>query len=97
MYFLLTIFIGWLLLNFLIITLEFIFQLPTGFIKEPVFLYVFIGYFVCMLLRIRSPFINETNENPFKSLEKIDLNLFFKDIYYAIWWPYYIVRALKKK
>jgi uncharacterized metal-binding protein len=97
MYFLITIFLGWLLLNFIVTSIELIFQLPSGSIKDPVFMYVFIGYFVSMVLHIKSPFINEKKENPFTSLKKIEINLFFKDLYYAIWWPYYIVRELKKK
>jgi len=97
MYFFLTLFLGWILLNFLITSLELVLQLPSDFLRSPIFAYIFIGYFVCILLHIKSPFIDEKNESPFVSMKKIDLKLFFKDIYYAIWWPYYIVRALKKK
>jgi hypothetical protein len=91
MYFIATIFIGWAILNTCIGMLEFLFQLEPGDIQEVVLIYIIIGYMVMFLYKIKSPLTPKDNQHPLFSMKKIELNLFFKDLYYAIWWPYYIL------
>ena len=55
-------------------------------IKMLFFLYVAIGYLVMLNLKINTPMTKA-------GFKKISLTLFFKDIYYAIWWPYYLLNA----
>jgi hypothetical protein len=96
MFFILTVFLGWFLLNLALTLVETALQLPSGFLKEPFWMYTFIGYIVMIIYGIKSPFVITRTESPFTSIKKIEIKLFFKDIYYAIWWPYYIIKGLKK-
>ncbi len=96
MFFITTVFLGWTLLNLILTSIEFIIDLPTGFLKNPFWLYTIIGYIVMIIYGVKSPFVTKENESPYISVKKIDLKLFFKDVYYAIWWPYYVFKDLRK-
>lgn len=97
MFFILTVFLGWAVLNFIITSIEIFFELPKGFLKQPFWTYTFIGYIVMIIYKVKSPFVTKEKESPFITIKKIDMKLFFKDIYYAIWWPYYIIEGFKGK
>lgn len=47
------------------------------------------------IYQIKSPLLT-SGKNPFESMKNIELKLFFKDLYYAAWWPYYILRNINK-
>ena len=94
MYYLGTILLGWLLINFFL-------NLITSFlgidsINNYVFFYILFGYIVMSIKNIPSPMNNykvlTTEDSPFNHMKKIELKLFFKELYYALWWPYYLVR-----
>lgn len=74
-------------------------------IKSYFSIYVAIGFAVMFILKIKTPLDSMLKELyiPEKK-EKEDLNkynyyycfkIFFMDIYYAMWWPYYIIKKIK--
>lgn len=80
-----TIAIGWALVGNLIDAIIFF----LGFdheLKSFMFAYIFIGYMVAMYCKIKMPL----TQKPVNEYKKIEFKLFFKDIYYALWWPYYL-------
>jgi hypothetical protein len=93
MYFFFTVFIGWSLLSLCVGFIEIIFGFQPESLKNTILIYIVVGNIVMILYKIKSPF-NQLGENPFIALKKIDLKLFFKDVYYAIWWPYYITNNI---
>lgn len=95
MYFIFTILLGWMIISLLISIIETIFQLNPGYIKDPTMIYILIGYCVMAILGIKSP-LTKNKGNPFTEYKTIEIKIFFQDIYYAIWWPCYILRKLKK-
>lgn len=97
MFFLITIFLGWFLINLALSGIEFLFNIPNGFLKDPFWYYSFIGYVVMIICGIKSPFITNSTESPFTSVKRIEMKLFFKDVYYSMWWPYYIFKKISKK
>lgn len=91
----LTVVIGWMIINIFLNIISSI--LGLGFSLTHYFLvYVVIGYMVMSVKKIVSPLYQgieiEKTGNPFSAFKKIELVLFFKDIYYASWWPYYLLR-----
>lgn len=97
MRYVLTIIIGWLCLSLASDVIEMLLELTPGTIKNPFTYYVLIGYVVTLALNIPSPLnVGRTENSFFPHLGKINLKLFFLDIYYAVWWPYYLIRLLKK-
>ncbi len=89
MYFFFTVFIGWSLLSLFIGFIEIIFGLNPESLINTILIYIVVGNVVMIIYKIKSPF-NQLGENPFIAMKKIELTLFFKEVYYAIWWPYYI-------
>lgn len=95
MFYILTVIIGWMIINIFLNTIEAI--LGLGFSLNYYFLiYIVIGYIVMSIKKIISPLyqVNEMEKtgNPFNAFKKIEVKLFLKDVYYASWWPYYLLR-----
>ena len=100
MFFLLTVILGWLILDFSIGEIEILFDLAPGTVKDFLIIYIVIGYIVMSFYNIKSPLLitkEGSKENPLFAFKNIELGLFFKDIYYAIWWPYYIIRNFEQE
>ncbi len=94
MFFILTIIVGWGILDIALSLIEIILGVEPGAIKQIIFFYIVIGYLVMSIYGIKSPFLQE-KEPPFSAVKSIDLKTFFNDIYYAVWWPYYILNSRK--
>ncbi|NCQ51631.1 hypothetical protein GW796_07000 [archaeon] len=91
MYFLATVFIGWNILNLFLAFIEYLFEMTPNSLSDVIFIYIFVGYLVMMIYKVKSPLV-KNNENPFTSFKSLEFKLFFKDIYFALWWPYYIIK-----
>lgn len=96
MYFILTLFIGFTFLNIIISFFEIILDIQSVIFQGWFLTYLIIGYFIMFLLKISSPLNPKNNKNLFLTIKKIELKLFFTDIYYAIWWPYYLFKKNNK-
>ena len=95
MFYMLTVMLGWMIINIVLNIIAFIFGLNFS-LTHYFLIYIIIGYIVMSVKQIISPLyqgseIKKTG-NPFDSFKKIELKLFFKDVYYASWWPYYLLR-----
>lgn len=91
MYYIATIIIGWSILNFLINTFSSLLGIESLYYY---FLtYVIIGYIVMGLKKIPSPMQTKNpSESPVNNMKSLELKLFFKEVYYILWWPYYLIR-----
>jgi len=92
MYYISTILIGWVMLNFAINLLSAL----IGFsLNNYILVYIIIGYVVMSIKKVPSPLNNyeplSPDNSPMHKMKSIQLNLFFKEIYYTLWWPYYIL------
>ncbi len=91
-----TIIVGWLIFNFLVRLISTILGFNADDMQTFLSVYLIIGFCIMNIYKIQSPLITSKNK-PFETIKKIELKLFFKDLYFAAWWPYYIVRNLKNK
>ena len=95
MYFLGTIFLGWIILKTILHLFCLVFDLNVDSVYFIINWYVIIGYFVMYFYDIKSPLVLHSKTIMY-DLKTISLKRFFHDIYYAVWWPYYIWTNLNK-
>lgn len=93
MYYLATLFVGWLSLNIMMNLLSSL----IGFsINNYILIYIIIGFIVMSIKKIPSPLNgNEPvsyENSPADKINRIEFKLFFKEIYYTLWWPYYLLQ-----
>ena len=94
MYYISTLILGWVIISFIT---NFIYSfLGIESLNNYFFFYVLIGYVVMSIKKIPSPMNNgktiTQEDSPFNNMKSIQLNLLFKEIYYTLWWPYYLIR-----
>lgn len=94
MFYMATVILGWFIINFFLNLINSFLEIDS--FNNYVFFYILIGYIIMSLKKIPSPLNNNKvttpEDTPFKNIKSIEINLFFKELYYAAWWPYYLLR-----
>jgi hypothetical protein len=94
MYYVSTIILGWIIVNFIVNLINSFLGIES--LTSYFFFYVLIGYIIMSIKKIPSPMNNgkvvTQEDSPYNNMKSIQLNLFFKEIYYTLWWPYYLIR-----
>lgn len=94
MYYVATLVLGWFIINFLLNLINSFLGIES--LNNYVFFYILIGYIIMSIKKIPSPLNNNKittpEDTPFNNMKSIELKLFFKELYCASWWPYYLLR-----